>query len=368
MRVKDLVGAEPQDVLVRGLVSVVIPSRDRAALLVDAIASCAAQIWRRVEIIVVDDGSDEDLGAAVSKARARHGLDERVRCVRQEPRGGAAARNLGLREARGEFVQFLDSDDVLHHEKLSLQVQRLMVRPHLDCALCLEELFDVTPGDRSVLWNVPTRADCPDDLDRFLIEDAPWSTGAPLWRRESLLRIGAWDETLTCWQDWQFHVQALGVGIRYEWVPRVLHYIREHNGPRSSRVRTLEAQRSCFRAGLAAMESLRGRNLLTARRQSLLLRYFERHLETVARIDDRGRARLVREMLSVMRPLARSPKRRVLLRILAAASGSRFLHRLVSLSRYRLEFGSPIVPMRATVSCAGLFERDGDSASDESLP
>jgi glycosyltransferase involved in cell wall biosynthesis len=92
--------------------SVVIPVYNRAAILETALRSVFEQTFQDFEIVVVDDGSSDDPCKVVDRI-----ADPRIRFVRQENRGGAAARNLGIDEARGRYIAFLDSDDVFlpHH-------------------------------------------------------------------------------------------------------------------------------------------------------------------------------------------------------------------------------------------------------------
>jgi glycosyltransferase involved in cell wall biosynthesis len=91
----------------RPLVTVLLPVYNRAGPLVEAVQSCIDQTWRPIEILVVDDGSTDDVRSAL-----RH-FGDQVRLIRKDNGGVASARNLGLREARGDFIQFLDSDDLL---------------------------------------------------------------------------------------------------------------------------------------------------------------------------------------------------------------------------------------------------------------
>lgn len=92
--------------------SVIVPVYNRAHLLVRTLKSVLEQTFQDFEIIVVDDGSSDDPGAAVAAL-----ADDRIRFLRQENRGGGAARNAGIDAAKGRFVAFLDSDDefVPHH-------------------------------------------------------------------------------------------------------------------------------------------------------------------------------------------------------------------------------------------------------------
>jgi glycosyltransferase involved in cell wall biosynthesis len=104
------------------LVSVIIPAYNAEAFLRTTLASAQSQTWANLEIIIVDDGST-DATASIAEAAAQ--ADRRVRVVRQEHSGVAAARNRGLAEARGDYVAPLDSDDVWHPQNLAHQMAAL---------------------------------------------------------------------------------------------------------------------------------------------------------------------------------------------------------------------------------------------------
>jgi glycosyltransferase involved in cell wall biosynthesis len=306
-----------------GLVSVVIPCFNRTGLLKEAIASCAIQTYREFEVVVVDDGSDEDLGTAIEETRTAYDLGERVRLIRQGRRGGNAARNLGLAHSRGEYIQFLDSDDLLHPLKFEVQVSQLAADPTLDMVFSLVELFERRVGDLRVLWNVSRRRDLDDHLLRFLLEDAAWSTGAPLWRRDALARLEPWDEKLSCWQDWDFHVRALTSGVKFEATEQILHYLRCHDKPRTQGIDNVAKQRDCFRAGKNAWQGLEKAGRLTQDTRELMHGYFTRHLIKFERTSGREAIRLRRDILSFLRSNSGSWKRKMALEVLGAIAASR---------------------------------------------
>ncbi|MFN2267926.1 MAG: glycosyltransferase family 2 protein [Desulfonatronovibrio sp.] len=100
------------------LVSVIIPTCNRASYLIKAISSVLEQSFGSFEILLVDDGSDDE-----TKEVVKHIKDERLKYLYQENRGVAAARNVGLKEAKGRFAAFLDSDDYWILRKLELQIK-----------------------------------------------------------------------------------------------------------------------------------------------------------------------------------------------------------------------------------------------------
>ena len=303
------------------LVSIIIPCHNRSDLLEQAIASSALQTWPHVEILVVDDASDEDIQSVVDKARRRHALGDRLKYIHQDRRGGSAARNTGVRAASGSYIQYLDSDDLLHPDKLTRQLAVLQAKPELDMVFCLDEQFSATLGDIRLLWNVPRRFDCSDDLDRYLHEDSVWAPASPLWRRATIERIGGWNEELACWQDWEFHVAALCAGIRYEYISEVLEYVRHHQGPRTSwTIAPLKREQSCFLAGKLAHEYLVRAGRLDDTKRRLLLLYFVRHVIKVAAITDRGSRRLAQDILAFARRLTWNGQRRAAITALWAVS------------------------------------------------
>ncbi|MHC5025050.1 MAG: glycosyltransferase family 2 protein, partial [Planctomycetota bacterium] len=130
-----------------GLVSVIIPTYNRERLVLRAVESCLGQSYPHVEVIVVDDGSTDDTLPMLRREIERHGA-ERLRVVQGEHRGAWAARNQGFAVARGEFIQFLDSDDYLAESKLEDQVAALRSS---GCAMALcdyEHVFETEGGVR----------------------------------------------------------------------------------------------------------------------------------------------------------------------------------------------------------------------------
>ena len=117
-------------------VSVIIPAYNRAHYIREAIESALQQSHRPLEIIVVDDGSTDETPQILAT------YSEPVRVFRQVNQGVAAARNLGVSHARGEYVAFLDSDDLWHPEKLEKQIERFEADPELGLVHCGMETFN----------------------------------------------------------------------------------------------------------------------------------------------------------------------------------------------------------------------------------
>ena len=212
-------------------VSVITPTRSRTRLLAEAIESVREQTLDSWEHLIVDDGPDEETARLVED---RANLDRRVRYLaRQGPVAGAnVCRNLGLAEARGRFVVFLDDDDRLAPECLAQRVAVMRQNLDLDFAVFAAEIFEEQPGDLGLPYQ---NLDAADDLLRFLSLDCPWQTTGPIWRRAYLLALGGFTADLLSMQDLELHVRALCARPSYLVRQTADHFIRAvHDASRTS--------------------------------------------------------------------------------------------------------------------------------------
>lgn len=203
-------------------VSVIIPSDNREDLLGETLESLRRQSFPHWEGIIVDDGS-QDKSREVAQYYACQ--DRRFHAIsRQGKRKGAnVCRNQGLSIASGEYVIFLDSDDLLSETCLEHRVAAMENAPACGFGVFQTELFAHRVGDRKALWNVYT--DTP-DLHRFLSLDTVWSVTGPIWRRQVLMSLGGFDEDLLSFQDWDLNLRALIEGIKYLREPFRDHFYR----------------------------------------------------------------------------------------------------------------------------------------------
>jgi len=256
-------------------VSIVIPIKGRPELFELTAKSIRNQTFCDWEAIVVDDHSGEEDRKRISAIASG---DQRMRVVANpNPRRGAAScRNAGMSLSTGEYVIFLDADDALFPGCLARRVHTMEQNPAVDFAAFASWMFHNEPGDSKKLWNGFNEDD---DLHRFLRIDAPWPTHGPIWRKASLARAGLlWDERARSWQDWEFHIRALVVGLRYIKMPEPDCFFRaarpgsvSHASFSASKV----VNRARVLARLAAFFEMRGAATVTNRR--LLAAQFFRH-------------------------------------------------------------------------------------------
>ncbi len=199
-------------------------------MLAEALASVQAQTFADWECLVVDDGST-DASPTVAEAFAR--TDSRFRALKRhgDKRGANVCRNQGIEAAKGDYILLLDSDDLLKPECLEHRVRALEENPDLDFGVFAGEIFRFVPGDVGLIYSRPTSEH---DIDRFLKLENPWITLHPLWTRGAIEKVGAWDERLPSWQDWEYHIRAISAGLSYKHFSYSDSYYRLANPYRQS--------------------------------------------------------------------------------------------------------------------------------------
>jgi len=196
-------------------VSVILPTHDRRSLLVRAARSVLAQEFRDLELIVVDDASQEDIAGAVAALE-----DSRVRLVRLDQRqGGAGARNAGLAQARGDLVAFQDSDDEWLPGKLARQVAQLDGSGP-DVAVSYTAFWRQS-GDRRTTYPKPEEDRLEGDLHAVLLERNFITTAAAVVRRAALIEAGGFDAAMPRYQDWDLWIR-IARRHRFVFVPEPL--------------------------------------------------------------------------------------------------------------------------------------------------
>ena len=183
------------------LVSAIIPTYNYDRFVGRAVTSVLTQSYGDVECIVVDDGSTDDTEKELSAFGAA------VKVVRQPNQGLAAARNTGIRAARGRYIAFLDADDTWHADKVSRQVALLDGHPDtavVGCAVRLTSEAGETIGERMFDAQVSDPVDLATQLRRIATRDF-WVGGSgsgALMRREVFDEVGLFDTSLKAAEDW----------------------------------------------------------------------------------------------------------------------------------------------------------------------
>lgn len=210
-------------------VSVIIPTFNRMDLIPETICSVLAQTFEDFEILVIDNGSSDNTAEVVKKIN-----DPRIRYYWQEPSGAPAhPRNAGLRMARGEYICFLDSDDLWLPDKLESQLRLFKQHPDLKWVYSKTDFFEHETGQTIGKKNSVTYHK--GDICGELIKSNFIASPTPLVKRSVFEEVGGFNEKATFFarEDWELWLR---IASRYPigFVPRVLTKYRVHSGAISS--------------------------------------------------------------------------------------------------------------------------------------
>ncbi len=190
------------------LVSILIPCYNAERWIAGCIESALAQTWKTTEIIVVDDGSTDD---SLTIIRA---FESGVKCHTGQRSGGNAARNELLRRAKGNWLQFLDADDVLRPEKISRQLLSMELSGIEADVIYSPVTTEVWGGDVLQEHSV-AKIDSSLSLFEQWVRWQVAQTGSVLWRRDALTGIGGWNEEFSCCQDNEVTLRAIQSGLQF---------------------------------------------------------------------------------------------------------------------------------------------------------
>ena len=220
----------------RPLASVVIPTFNRKELLAEAVESALAQDCGNVEVIVVDDGSTDGTEALVAEKREGEWKGRDVKFLRQANAGASAARNAGLAAARGEFIQFLDSDDLLFPSKISTQTALLARPENAKAPFCSCHGVMGPSLEKAVRIGAPGRTPREFLLAMASRQVHAMQTSAPLWRRDFLIRQEGWRTDLAFGDDLEFNARMVCRCVRSAFSTEELFFVREHEASRLSEI------------------------------------------------------------------------------------------------------------------------------------
>ncbi len=213
----------------RGLVSVILPVFNRVEFLREAVEQVRAQTYRPLELILVNDGSTDETGEVCNALAAMH--PEEMRVVHRENGGPGAARESGRLLARGEFLQYFDSDDKIDPRKIEVQVTALRERPDCGLAYCRTREFSLgeSPGEKSSQMT----GERLESLFPRLLSGCCWPTISPLIRREVSETVGPW-LPLRQEEDWEYDSRIAAAGVKLVYCEEFLASAVNHSGPRAS--------------------------------------------------------------------------------------------------------------------------------------
>ena len=206
------------------LVSIIIPTYNRAHLIGETLDSVLAQTYTNWECIIVDDGSTDNTPEVINdyikidnRLQYYHRPDDRLK-------GANACRNYGYQLSKGEYIKWFDSDDIMHSDFLEKQVLILEEKKELDFCASFSEMFDDKIGKR---WPCnPEKTENHQALYNYITGKLIFLTPSPLWRRQFLNKKVLFDELLLNAHEADFNFKRLIEGAKFEYIKEILFYVR----------------------------------------------------------------------------------------------------------------------------------------------
>ncbi|MGH1397372.1 MAG: glycosyltransferase [Trichormus sp.] len=213
------------------LISVIIPAYNCEKTIVETINSVLQQTYSHFELIVINDGSQDATLDIVSKIK-----DSRLRVFSFDNAGGNVSRNRGLHLAQGEFISFLDADDIWTSDKLDAQLEALEKNPNAHVAYSWTDYIDEAGNFLLSGARITASGDV---YEKLLINNFLENGSNPLIRKEALIQLGGFDEALEAAQDWDMWLR-LAAKYSFVAVPVVQILYRVSSNSLSSNLKSQE--------------------------------------------------------------------------------------------------------------------------------
>lgn len=202
------------------LVSVIIPTYNYGHLIAQTLTCLQEQHHSDWEAIIIDDGSADDTEEVVN---AFTSTDHRFSYIKQPNQGVSTARNAGLALAKGNYIQFLDADDLLSKDKISLQIDFLKANPTVDIALAATWFFDTNDEQRKLYTDIAlknkTQMPVVNGAGYEIVSDFVQHNLAviqsPLFRKEILQKTGVFKAGMAYLEDWDFWFRMAIANYRF---------------------------------------------------------------------------------------------------------------------------------------------------------
>jgi glycosyltransferase involved in cell wall biosynthesis len=235
------------------LVSILIPAYNAERWVSDAIKSAIGQTWHRKEIIVVDDGSCDSTLAIATQFESTS-----VKVLSQENRGASAARNKALEHAQGDYVQWLDADDLLADNKVSEQMRIAECSDALTILSCPFAHFYSRPRKAKFLPSPLWQDLAPIEFMIYHLSEGFWMSPAVWLMSRKLTQIaGPWNEGLSLNDDGEYFCRAIGQSKAIKFVPAAQCFYRTSGVTQLSRSKSDSACRSLLMSLKLCMKHLR---------------------------------------------------------------------------------------------------------------
>ncbi|CAM4097017.1 glycosyltransferase family 2 protein [Gillisia limnaea] len=215
--------------MISPLVSIIIPTYNRAQLVEETLDSILQQTYRNWECLVIDDDSTDNTDEVVEKYMSKDSRFKYFKSPNHRPKGGNTARNIGFERSQGEFIHWFDSDDLMHKDNLRLKVNYLINNKDCDYCICKKVQFyeeDHKFYDQKKEIRLKITADV---YEEYVLGKISILNVVPLWRKSALENKKLYDEKIHQLQDLDFFSRIIFENRNIGIIDMELIYVRRGN-------------------------------------------------------------------------------------------------------------------------------------------
>lgn len=202
--------------MIKNLVSVIIPSYNSGKYINSAIDSVLNQTYKEIELIIIDDGSTDK----TKEILVPYINSNKIKYFRQKNKGLAGARNEGIKASKGEYISFLDADDLFLSTKIEEQVKFL--KEHPKCDICYCDLWHFNQDSPSVMMKLDNTYYSGNDVFKNLLRRNFINPLTVVIRKSAINRFGVFNENFRCTEDWEYWVNLAWQGAQFCFLPKIL--------------------------------------------------------------------------------------------------------------------------------------------------
>lgn len=238
-RRKDAAGRAAYENSESNHVSVIIPCYNAEQSIVGTLLSVLLQNHQNFEVIVVDDGSTDDSVAAIEKIMESASNGDKIKLIRQANQGVSVARNQGVLHSTGNYIAFLDADDLWHHEKLSTHLHYMNTHPQVGISFACVQFMD---SEGKLLQRTSSLPLGKQDAAALFAENPTTTTSNLFVRRSVFNLVSGFDESMQFAEDQEFLIRVLHeTEYQVTGIEPVLTYYRTSENGLSSKLPEMEA-------------------------------------------------------------------------------------------------------------------------------